>query len=317
MFPVLKATAQITIFSHIRLEGQSWHTRSDKSMMKICGILVLCLILATVASAQTNTSPQGGAAIYTGAAVCTSAAFPSSFVSLTGTLPPPCLTSKGDGEWFTVMTAYLKASQTEDFFISPSLVTGLYTNTQVKGNTTTATSQTASASGVVSVRVLLDCSNCAAAGNSQGTMTAVYRAAGQPDPDGNGVVFDARIQQLTATLGQAITSSCLSLITLATTCPVEQIDLILSTASAHTFNFILLNVGATGTASQGNGHSVTVQAKLDVGQVCTSGLNGSGPVVCDNSVNTAGTQSSSIAAALFGLGSLTVVPVHLSPDFSF
>jgi hypothetical protein len=142
-------------------------------------------------------------------------------------------------------------------------------------------------------------------------------AAGQPDPDGAGVVFDARIQQLTATLGQAITSSCLSLVTLATTCPVEQIDLILSTASAHTFNFILLNVGATGTASQGNGHSVTVQAKLDVGQVCTSGLNGSGPVVCNNSVNTAGTQSSSIAAALFGLGSLTVVPVHLSPDFSF
>jgi hypothetical protein len=283
-------------------------------MKKICGILALSMLVATVASAQTSTSPQGGAAIYNHAAVCTSAAFPNSFVSPTGTLAPPCLTTSGNGEWFTVTTANLKASQTTSFFISPSLITGLYTNTQVKGSTTTATSQTASASGVVSVRVLLDCSNCVAAGQPQIT-GAVYQAAGQPDPDGNGVVFDARIQQLTATLGQAITSTCLTLLT--NTCTAEQIDLILSTASAHTFNFILLNVGATGTAAQGNAHSVTVQAKLDVGQVCTSGLNGSGPVVCDNTVNTAGTQSSSIAAALFGLGSLTVVPVHLSPDFSF
>jgi hypothetical protein len=285
-------------------------------MKKICGILALSMLVATVASAQTSTSPQGGAAIYNHAAVCTSATFPNTFVSPTGTLAPPCVNTNGNGQWFTVMTASLKASQTTSFFISPSLVTGLYTNTQVKGSTTTATSQTASASGVVSVRVLLDCSNCVAAGQPQVT-AAVYPAAGQPDPDGNGVVFDARIQQLTATLGQAITSSCLNLTLLTNTCTAEQIDLILSTASAHTFNFILLNVGATGTASQGNGHAVTVQAKLDVGQVCTSGLNGSGPVVCDNSVNTAGTQSSSIAAALFGLGSLTVVPVHLSPDFSF
>ena len=48
-----------------------------------------------------------------------------------------------------------------------------------------------------------------------------------------------------------------------------------------------------------------------------SGLNGSGPVICDSSVNTAGTQSSPIAAALFGLGSLTIVPAYSSPDFSF
>jgi len=285
--------------------------------MKNISVLIVLCMLSTVASAQTNTSPQGGAAIYNKAAVCTGAAFPGNFVTPTGTLPPPCLTSTGDGEWFTVMTANLKASQTTSFFVSPSLVTGLYTNTQVKGSNTTATSQTASASGVVSVRVLLDCSNCAAPGTSQGQTAAVYMAAGQPDPDGAGVVFDARIQQLTATLGQAITTSCLSLTLLTNTCTPEVIDLILATTSAHTFNFILLNVGATGTASQGNGHSVTVQAKLDVGQVCTSGLNGSGPILCDNSVNTAGTQSSSIAAALFGLGSLTVVPVHLSPDFSF
>jgi hypothetical protein len=283
---------------------------------KMCGILAFCMFVAIGASAQTSTSPQGGAAIYNKAAVCTSATFPGSFVSPTGTLAPPCMNTSGNGQWFTVMTANLKASQTTTFFISPSLVTGLYTNTQVKGSNTTATSQTASASGVVSVRVLLDCTNCVAPGQPQ-IADAVYPAAGQPDPDGAGVVFDARVQQLTATLGQAITTGCLNLTTLINTCTPEVIDLILATTSAHTFNFILLNVGATGTSSQGNGHSVTVQAKLDVGQVCTSGLNGGGPVTCDNSVNTSATQSSSIAAALFGLGSLTVVPVHLSPDFSF
>jgi hypothetical protein len=161
-------------------------------MKKICVFFVLYVLIATVASAQTSTSPQGGAAIYTKPAVCTGASFPSSFVSPSGTLPPPCLTSSGNGQWFTVMTANLKASQTTTFFISPSLVTGLYTNTQVKGSSTTATSQTASASGVVSVRVLLDCTNCVPAGQPQIT-GAVYSAAGQPDPDGAGVVFDARI----------------------------------------------------------------------------------------------------------------------------
>src|SRR5258706_12107089 len=151
-------------------------------MKKICGILALSMLVATVASAQTSTSPQGGAAIYNHAAVCTSATFPNAFASPTGTLPPPCVNTNGNGQWFTVMTASLKASQTTSFFISPSLVTGLYTNTQVKGSNTTATSQTASASGVVSVRVILDCSNCAAPGTSQGKTAAAYMGAGQPDP---------------------------------------------------------------------------------------------------------------------------------------
>jgi hypothetical protein len=291
---------------------------TEAKMKKAVWIVLLCGICWGTARAQTSTSPQGGAAIYTGAALCTSASFPNTFTTPAGTLPPPCANSAGNGEWFTVMTANLKASQTTSFFISPSLVTGLYTNTQVKGSNTTATSQTASASGSVSVRILLDCTNCVPAGSQQ-VADAIYSAAGQPDPGAQGVAFDARIQQLTATLGQAITSGCLTFAgtTLTNTCQPEVIDLILATTSAHTFNFVLLNVGATGTASQGNGHSVTVQAKLDVGQVCTSNPNGSGSVTCTNTVNTSTDQASSIAAALFGLGSLTVVPVHLSPDFSF
>jgi len=200
------------------------------------------------------------------------------------------------------MSTSLKTSNTTDLFISPSLVTGLYTETQVKGSSS-GTSSTAAATGSVAVRVLLDCTNCASEGALQ-TSPAAYLAAAQPDPNGTGIVFDARIQQLTATLGQVITSTSLT----TNTCTDEQIDLILSTTSAHTFNYVLLNTGS-GT------HTVTIQARLDAGQVCTNdNSNGTGGVTCTN-VNTSG--GSSVAAALFGVGSVIVQPVHLGPGFSF
>ena len=52
------------------------------------------------------------------------------------------------------MNAQVKASTNKTLFVSPSLITGLYTNTQVKGN---GSSQTAPAVASVAVRVLLDC----------------------------------------------------------------------------------------------------------------------------------------------------------------
>lgn len=125
----------------------------------------------------------------------------------------------------------------------------------------------------VAVRVLLDCSNCATVGSPQ-TSAAYFTAAGFPDAAGSGVVFDARIQQLTATLGSVITSTC---VVDLTTCTPEQIDLILSTTSAHSFNFILPTVGS--------GQHV-IQARLDAGDVCYNNL---GTITtCDSSgvVNT-------------------------------
>jgi hypothetical protein len=258
------------------------------------------LLLPAVLSAQNSASPQGGAGIYAGNAVCVGANFnqtPST------TVPPPCLDNTNNGQWFTVMNSSLRTSNTTDLFISPSLVTGLYTDTQVKGNSTT--SQTAAATGSVAVRVLIDCTNCAAVGAPQAAL-AVFTTAGQPDPLGTGIVFDARIQQLSATLGSVITTDCIAAVN---TCTPEQIDLILSTTSAHSFNYILTNVGS-------GVHTITVQARLDVGQVCTNNNpNGTGGVTCSNAVNT--TLGSSIAAALFGVGSVIVQPVHLAPGFSF
>jgi hypothetical protein len=276
--------------------------------------MLLPLFLATVASAQSTTSPQGGTAIYNGGVACVGSSFQPG--TNTGPLPPPCTDGSNNGSWFTVMNASLKASTNKTFFVSPSLVTGLYTNTQVSGKTSgSPSSQTATAVASVAVRVLLDCVGCANPGQPQvqnvsWTMAGYPDAgSGQPNQGGSGIVFDARIQQLTATLGQAITSGCLTFTTtLSNTCPPEVIDLILDTTSAHTFNFILPEVGA-------GQHTVTIQARLDAGDICYSAKGVMTSCSTDQVVNTS--LASSISAALFGLGSVTVIPVQLAPGFSF
>lgn len=262
-------------------------------------------LLAGAVFAQSSTSPQGGAGIFNGVACV------STSVNISGSQNfQPCTDSSHNGQWFTVMNAPLKTSNTTDLFISPSLITGLYTNTQVKGQSgnNAPDSETATAVGSVAVRVILDCSGCAAPGDAQ-TAIPSWTMPGYPDQAGSGIVFDARIQQLTATLGQAITSGCsLTTSTTLPTCPPETIDLILSTTSAHTFNFIMLNVGS-------GQHTVTVQARLDTGAVCYAMNGAAGSCSSTNVVNTS--LASSVSAALFGLGSVTVLPVHLAPGFSF
>jgi hypothetical protein len=171
------------------------------------------------------------------------------------------------------MTSTIKTSSIADLFVSPSLVTGLYTSTSVKGNATGSTS-TAISAGKVEVRVLLD------------------GIAGQafPDSTGAGVTFDARVQTLTANLGYIFTQCIAQGLTGCVLTP-EQISLALDTTSAHSFNFILLNVG-TGM------HTIHVQARASS---ASSGTNG-GVAISD---------------ALYGLGSLTVESVRLVNSFSF
>ncbi len=291
-----------------------WSCRSFVNGLIVVATLVL--LVAGSASAQNSTSPQGGTAIYDGAATCVGSSFTGATSgSNTGVLPPPCMDTSGGGVWFTVMNASLKASTNKTYFVSPSLVTGLYTNTQVSGkNSGTPTSETATSVASVAVRVLLDCNGCSLPGASQTTLASWTMAgypdagSGKPNQGGSGIIFDARIQQLTATLGQAITNTCLNLALLTNTCPPEVIDLILDTTSAHTFNFILPEVGA-GT------HTVTIQARLDAGSICYTTKGVITTCSKDQVINT--TLASSISAALFGLGSVTVIPVQLAPGFSF
>jgi hypothetical protein len=113
-------------------------------------------------------------------------------------------------------------SQYTTLLITPSLVTGLFTNTAV-----TQEMQSSAVSAAVVVKVTLD-------GNPVAPATA-----SQPN-----VIYDQRFQQLAVKNWTAF-QSC----SLANNC---SIDLINSTLSAHAFNFVAPNVG-------GGTHNLKVQ----------------------------------------------------------
>jgi len=98
------------------------------------------------------------------------------------------------------------------------------------------------------------------------------------------------VQTLTANLGYIFTSQCSASPTNCTLTP-EQVTLVLDTASAHSFNFILLNVGV-------GSHTVQVQAKTAA-------------------PSTADTGGVAISNASYGLGSTLVNVVRLGNSFSF
>lgn len=189
------------------------------------------------------------------------------------------------GVWHGIMTTTIKTSNIADLFVDTSLVTGLYTSTQVKGNGNGSTSS-ASAMGGVQVRAVLD-PQFDVSGNVVGG-TYAY-----PDDQGTGITFDQRIQTLTANLGNIFTDCFANGGNTGTGCALtqEQITLALETTSAHSYNFILVNVGA-GT------HTLLIQA-----QVNTTATGSNGGV--------------SISNAMFGLGSVTVESVRFVNSFSF
>jgi hypothetical protein len=226
--------------------------------MRFTIVLSFAALACGAAFGQTNASSKATAAINTVSVNCPS----------NSETDPSC--SSG---WVNVMSASIKTSSVADLFVSPALVTGLFTSTTVKGNATGSTSSAVS-SGKVEVRVLLD------------------EVAGRayPDTTGGGVTFDARVQTLTANLGFIFTQCIAQGLTGCALTP-EQITLSLDTTSAHSFSFILLNVG-TGI------HTIKVQARAGS---ASSGTNG----------------GVAISNALYGLGSLTVESVRLVNSFSF
>ncbi|MFL6624159.1 MAG: hypothetical protein ACJ8NR_16340 [Sulfurifustis sp.] len=187
--------------------------------------------------------------------------------------------------WDKVLGASIHVASQKDLIAGASLETGLYTQTQVKSKN--GTTDTSSAGVQIEVRVLVDL-------NSDGRGSVV-------DENGvtiNGfdliaapgyVVYDKRVQTLSATLG-GIIQSCTDLnldgtIDVTTECTVtdEDIDLILETMGAHHFNFVVPNL-AVGT------HRLELQARI------TS--------------STGSMSGSSSAAALIGKGSFTVEEVR-------
>ena len=133
-------------------------------------VLVLCVLGAvSLATAANADSSKATAAINTLTVSCGGS----------NTVATTCANA-----WADVMTTTIKTSNVADLFANVSLVTGLYTSTNVKGNNSGATS-TSVAQGTVEVRVLID-----------GNPGQAY-----PDTTGTGVIFDQRIQTLSANLG--------------------------------------------------------------------------------------------------------------------
>ena len=167
--------------------------------------------------------------------------------------------------------------------IRPSFVTGLYTNTQVSKNSTTSiTSSTAFAQ----VRVHVTMDGCAVAPD-------LPNVAGDCTKGTQGVVYDARYQQLSTNVFDAI-SACAT----TTTSPGCFIDLLLSTLSAHSMDFVAPNVG-------GASHALKVVTEMD----CFVNTTVNGVITpvqtsCDNPPFTPNS-----AAACEGPGVLTVEQV--------
>jgi hypothetical protein len=183
----------------------------------------------------------------------------------------------------SIMTTNLSTSNATSFIVDASLVTGLWTSTSVRSGGPGASS--GSATGAVEVGVVMD-----------GTFdqNGIWNGYGTVAYPGF-VTFDARTQTLTATLGQALTGcTIVSGIVQCTNLSDQAIDLMLDTTSAHSFKFILPNVGVT---PNNRPHRIDVVAKVSSTTLSTN-------------------LGSALASACYGAGSLSVEAVRLGRSFA-
>jgi len=258
-------------------------------MKQICGFIVIAMMVAMTGYAQ---SAKATAQINT-AVGCTV----SSVTTIGDTLPLTChdifsgaSVPVTPDNFVTIMSTPMKVSNSQSLFASPSLVTGLYTNTKTKSSPGSGVSTAVAAGGVYMRAVLTD---------SDGNVVMIADPVAictndilgcQSDGQGNyGVTLDSRVQTLSQEL-----SNCVVNITGGGTgtCTFDlTTQLILQTTSAHTFNFIFPNVGV-------GVYNVAIQVAVN----SEASVTGSG---------------TAIGAAAFGLGSVTVESVRLVHNFSF
>lgn len=182
-------------------------------------------------------------------------------------------------DWTTVLSTSIMTPNQKDLLIGGSLQTGIGTSTTVASKN--GTKSTAGASATLNVRVLVDGQAATACGGTSCPGGVAYPFQ---------VTYDARIQQLSATL--LGTNCSTNLTTGAITCDnPEIISLLIQTTSAHSFNFVAPNLSAG---------SHTVQLQVNVGESASSDTVGAGASV----------------TAEVGVGSLTVQQVQATnfPD---
>jgi hypothetical protein len=253
----------------------------------------LAIVLSVAAAPSLAQSAKATAAINT-AVGCT-----VSNATTLGTAPMSChdvfsgaAVPVTPDNFATVMSSPMKVSNSQSLFVSPSLVTGLYTSTTTK--TRTGSTSTATAEGGVFMRaVLTDFNgNIVRIADPVSICTNDILGCHASASGVYGVVLDQRVQTLTQSISQCVVSVVVGGVTGSGTCTFDvTTQLILDTTSAHTFNFIFPDVGV-GT------YMVAIQVAVDSNAV----VSGSGTAV---------------GAAAFGLGSVTIESVRLVHDFSF
>src|SRR3989442_14851563 len=207
------------------------------------GILIATATLTAVPSFAQNGTPSSKATAAINTAVgCTFAAQ----TTIGDTLPVTCHDIfTGDSlpvtpdNFATIMSSTIKVSNSQSLFVSPSLVTGLYT--QTKTRTSPGTTSTAVAEGGVFLRAIVTNLSTGA------TLTGYPVAACAPGILGcqklgadYGVTLNTRIQSLT----QSISDCVVTVGTTTGSCTFDlTTDLLLKTTSAHTFNFIFPSIG--------------------------------------------------------------------------
>ncbi len=266
-------------------------------MKKTSMAIVIALFAFVALSSNALAQSSKATAAYNTAVGCTFKAT----TNIGDTLPVSCVdifsgtaAEVTADNFVTIMSNTIKLSNSQSLFVSPSLVTGLYTQTKTK--TTTGSSSTAIAEGGVFLRAVV-------VNQATGVETVGYPVAvcspgvlGCQLVGGQnyGVVLDSRVQTLTQQLSDCVVNVVVGGVSGSGTCQFDStIDLILKTTSAHTFNFIFPNVGV-------GMYTVKIQAAVNANATLTSGSSGT-----------------AVGGAAYGLGSLTVESVRLVHDFTF
>ena len=197
--------------------------------------------------------------------------------NMTGNIPE----EPYEGNWTTILTQNIKTPNQKDLIIDVSLETGLYTRTLVRSKRTKEGDpnwDTSTAHAQVMVRVGVD-------GEYATVGPGVGQEAGVAFP--RAVTFNEREQTLSAKFMGIFTGECLEFnqttgnVTINYTClEPEELDLILNTLSANSFNFVVADL------TPGN-HNITVEAKIiangaaEAGQYEAMALVGQGSVVIE------------------------------------
>jgi len=257
--------------------------------------LAAVLALAGTGAIAQNASSKATAAVNT-AVYCTMSSTSNNISGVA--IPMTCqdvftgsAISATPDNFVPIMQPSIKVSNSQSLFVTPSLVTGLYTNTAVKSSPGGGKS-TATAEGGVYLRAVLrdpNTKNVVMIADPIAVCSNDILGCQASSSGDWGVTLDSRVQ----TLSQELSACGVTIAGVnAGTCTFDlTTQLILQTTSAHSFGFIFPNVGV-GT------YLVSIEAAVN----SSATLTGSGAAV---------------GAAAFGLGSVTVESVRLVHNFAF